>query len=66
MTLEIQGQRLFENGRPLPFDRAAVRSHLKSDTIRILIDLDSGVATATAWGCDLSKKYVEINAEYTT
>ena len=34
--------------------------------INISIDLGSGGARATAWGCDLSKKYVDINAEYAT
>jgi glutamate N-acetyltransferase/amino-acid N-acetyltransferase len=64
MTLEIQGARVFENGRPLEFDRTEVRSLLKEDTVRIRIDLNSGRGRATAWGCDLSKRYVEINAEY--
>jgi glutamate N-acetyltransferase/amino-acid N-acetyltransferase len=66
MTLDIQGERIFECGRPATFDRTAVKSLLKSDTIRITIDLHSGVHEATAWGCDLSKRYVDINAEYST
>ena len=28
--------------------------------------LNSGESKGKAWGCDLSKKYVEINSEYTT
>jgi glutamate N-acetyltransferase/amino-acid N-acetyltransferase len=39
---------------------------LKSDTVVIYVDLKSGAYKATSWGCDLSKKYVEINAEYLT
>jgi glutamate N-acetyltransferase/amino-acid N-acetyltransferase len=31
-----------------------------------MIYLNSGESKGTAWGCDLSKKYVEINSEYTT
>jgi len=31
-----------------------------------MINLNSGDSKGTAWGCDLSKKYVEINSEYTT
>jgi glutamate N-acetyltransferase/amino-acid N-acetyltransferase len=34
--------------------------------VRVDIDLRSGMSTATAWGCDLSKRYVDINAEYST
>jgi len=66
MSLEIQGTRVFDRGKPIAFDRTQVRALLKQDTVRILIDLHSGDFEATAWGCDLSKKYVDINAEYTT
>ena len=37
----------------------------KKETI-ITCDLGAGKATATAWGCDLTEGYVEINAEYHT
>ncbi len=30
------------------------------------LDLGAGDAEATAWGCDLTEKYVEINGRYTT
>lgn len=66
MTLSIQGQTIFTNGRPLQFVADDLRSKLKSHKVRIDIDLQSGGGEATAWGCDLSRKYVDINAEYTT
>jgi glutamate N-acetyltransferase/amino-acid N-acetyltransferase len=66
MTLEIQGTRLFESGAPVSFNRGQLSLLLKQDTVRINIDFASGDADATAWGCDLSKKYVEINTEYST
>ena len=31
-----------------------------------ILDLGTGTAKATAWGCDLTEKYVEINGRYTT
>ena len=64
MTLRIQGQLLFAKGIPRDFDRAEVKALLKQSKIQIDIDLQSGSEFATAWGCDLSKKYVEINTEY--
>ena len=64
MALSIQGTQIIQGGMPVAFDRTEVRLKLKEDTVRIGIDLDSGDACATAWGCDLSKKYVEINTEY--
>jgi glutamate N-acetyltransferase/amino-acid N-acetyltransferase len=30
------------------------------------LNLASGTGKATAWGCDLTEKYVEINGRYTT
>lgn len=66
MVLRVQGKVLFENGRPTTFDRVHVRELLKANTVKIEIELNSGDFQSTAWGCDLSEKYVEINTEYTT
>ncbi|BAU64778.1 arginine biosynthesis bifunctional protein ArgJ [Stanieria sp. NIES-3757] len=66
---------LMENGQPLEFDRqaasnylkqAASGAYLKDDTVLISVCIGNGSGTSTAWGCDLTYKYVEINAEYTT
>lgn len=65
MTLKIQGHLLFSEGSPVAFDREVVKQSLKQSKIQIEIDLKSGSHDAVAWGCDLSKKYVEINTEYT-
>ena len=40
--------------------------YLLDDILQIVINLNSGQSKGTAWGCDLSKKYVEINIKYTT
>lgn len=66
MTLKIQDTVVFEKGAPAGFDRLEVRNKLKNEFVDINIDLQSGKEHATAWGCDLSAKYVEINAEYST
>ena len=58
--------RLFENGLPLPFDHKQVSAYLHNDEIVINLDLNLGDGLATAWGCDLSREYVTINADYTT
>jgi glutamate N-acetyltransferase/amino-acid N-acetyltransferase len=39
---------------------------LEHAEIRIRLDLGIGEASATGWGCDLSKDYVRINASYRT
>lgn len=64
MELRIQGHLLFAKGAPVEFDKTIVRSALRSETVLIDINLHSGRDTATAWGCDLSKRYVEINTDY--
>lgn len=64
MTLKLQGVLLFEKGQPVKFDKAEVKGLLKAASVKIEIHLNSGKFVATAWGCDLSKKYVEINTEY--
>ncbi|MGL5835573.1 MAG: bifunctional ornithine acetyltransferase/N-acetylglutamate synthase, partial [Waterburya sp.] len=66
---------LMENGQPQDFDRsaasnylkqAAAGEYLKTDTVLITVDIGVGSGKSVAWGCDLTYKYVEINAEYTT
>lgn len=64
MTLKLQGTVLFSKGAPQEFDREAVRGLLRKNKVTIEIDLKSGPEAAVAWGCDLSKKYVDINTEY--
>lgn len=66
MELFLQGIKIFEKGRPVQFDREEVRQLLKKNKVIVEINLNSGVFESRAWGCDLSKKYVEINTEYTT
>jgi glutamate N-acetyltransferase/amino-acid N-acetyltransferase len=64
MTLRLQGVLLFEKGQPVAFSRDEIKGLLKQAQVKIEIDLKSGPHSATAWGCDLSRKYVEINTEY--
>lgn len=39
---------------------------MKKDEIKIIVDLNLGKYSATAFGCDLSYDYVKINSEYST
>ena len=41
-------------------------NYLIDDLLSININLNSGDGKSQSWGCDLSKKYIEINSEYTT
>ena len=39
---------------------------MKNDEIEIIVDLNIGEYSATAYGCDLTCNYVKINSEYST
>ncbi|MDD3574902.1 MAG: bifunctional ornithine acetyltransferase/N-acetylglutamate synthase, partial [Methanospirillum sp.] len=47
-------------------DLSQAKTALSGGEVRIELDLALGREHATAWGCDLTEKYVEINGKYTT
>ncbi|MBQ6735024.1 MAG: bifunctional glutamate N-acetyltransferase/amino-acid acetyltransferase ArgJ [Lachnospiraceae bacterium] len=55
---------LFENGTPAEYDEKTATGILSEKEVRILADLHAGEESAVAWGCDLSKEYIAINADY--
>jgi glutamate N-acetyltransferase/amino-acid N-acetyltransferase len=67
VVIEMMGQVVFDRARPIAIDLAALSRELKSST-RVSIDvrIGEGRHAATVWGCDLSHRYVDINAEYMT
>ena len=56
---------LLEEGR-IVADLARARQAMRGKEVRFELDLGEGDQEATAWGCDLTEKYVEINGRYTT
>jgi glutamate N-acetyltransferase/amino-acid N-acetyltransferase len=58
---------LFEQGRPFDERAPQAAAYLQGTDLDIEVDLGTGgTFTATVWTCDLSKMYVQINAEYRT
>ena len=55
-----------KNGAGIEFSEEKAAEVLKSDEIQILINLNAGSESATAWGCDLTYDYVKINGDYRT
>ena len=55
-----------KNGAGIDFSEEKATEILLEDEIEILINLNSGSASATAWGCDLTYDYVRINGDYRT
>ena len=66
LDLYIGGVCLIKEGGLLTFDNNSMVDILKDSEISIDLNLNLGQAAATAWGCDLSEKYVTINSQYTT
>lgn len=55
---------VFDKGNPVSFDENEAKEILSQDAVTILINMNEGTESATAWGCDLSYDYVKINADY--
>lgn len=68
-TVSIQGVTVFENNTPTVTEEgplAELSAKMKADRIEIKIDAQLGPASAKWLGCDLSRQYIAINADYTT
>ncbi|MGI9050945.1 MAG: bifunctional glutamate N-acetyltransferase/amino-acid acetyltransferase ArgJ [Rubrobacteraceae bacterium] len=58
--------KVFGRGEPEPYSEVEASEALRGDEVRIMARMQEGSASATAWGCDLTYKYVEINGSYRT
>jgi len=75
VDLYIGEFQILQKGDLLNYDSAKIINYMRTrmngeylveDIVSITLSLNIGQAKGMAWGCDLSKKYVEINSEYTT
>ena len=55
-----------KNGAGIDFSEKKAKEVLLEKEIDILVNLNSGSFSATAWGCDLTYDYVKINGDYRT
>ena len=55
-----------KNGAGIPFSEEKAKTVLLEKEIEILVSLNDGKDTATAWGCDITYDYVKINGDYRT
>ncbi|MEY2713380.1 MAG: ArgJ family, partial [Planctomycetota bacterium] len=56
----------FQGGAPADSPAADRRAAFTADVVHITIDLGQGQADDVFHSCGLTKRYVEINADYTT
>jgi glutamate N-acetyltransferase/amino-acid N-acetyltransferase len=64
--LQLNGKTWVERGAIEALSEAEAHHELEVTDIIVDLHLGIGEAQATAWGCDLSKDYVRINASYRT
>jgi glutamate N-acetyltransferase/amino-acid N-acetyltransferase len=60
----INGYQVVREGTRLDFDDAIVRTALAVEVVDIEVRLGAGRGIATAYGCDLTKGYIDENAAY--
>ena len=67
MSLVVNGILLYRDGAPVDFDAKVVSASLRDNrNVTIDLTLKHGSAKVRFWTCDLTKEYVELNADYTT
>ncbi len=55
-----------KDGSGVDFSEEQAKEILLEDEIEVLINLNDGEFSSTAWGCDLTYDYVKINGDYRT
>ncbi len=67
VSLTLNGFELYRTGTPLPFDAGKVSQSMKDQRdVFIELKLTLGNDAIRFWTSDLTKEYVELNADYTT
>ena len=63
---EGEGEVMLVKNGVIVADLIKAKAAMAGDHVVFTLMLESGNKQATAWGCDLTEKYVEINGKYTT
>ena len=56
--------KIVENGRAASYSEEKATEILSQPVVIATADMKMGDAKATAWGCDLTHGYIDINADY--
>lgn len=64
VDLTFAGAPVMKRGKIVPHDRSRIRALMSARDIPISLHLHIGKAAATAWGCDLTHGYIDINVSY--
>ena len=66
MGNEVDSLHLVQDGAPFEMDESRASHILASRDVVLKLDLGMGAVEATVWTCDLTHRYVDINAHYRT
>ncbi len=65
LSIAIGGVTITQKGQRVPdYDETPVAAHIKGREIRIAVDVGVGKGVGRVWTCDLTHRYIEINADY--
>ena len=65
LSVAVGGVWMAREGSVVPgYDEAPVVAHMKGSELEITVDLGLGEGRATAWTCDLTHGYIDINGSY--
>ena len=65
LTIRFGDLVVAENGWRAPgYDESQASAYMKRDRLVIGVDLGLGTAARTVWTCDLTHRYIDINADY--
>jgi glutamate N-acetyltransferase/amino-acid N-acetyltransferase len=64
LSIQLNGHPIFTNGKPEIINLTALKTLMAQPTVVITIAIANGGFEATAWGCDLTQGYVDINTAY--
>ena len=65
LTISFGDMVLAEKGWRAPdYDEAAASAYMKQQELVIGVDLGLGAASKSVWTCDLTHRYIDINADY--
>jgi len=62
----VKNEIIVKNGVTANFDYEKIKEIMCKEELKIIIDMQSGNCSATAYGCDMTEEYIKINALYTT
>ncbi|MCW8952167.1 MAG: bifunctional ornithine acetyltransferase/N-acetylglutamate synthase, partial [Rhodospirillales bacterium] len=65
LSIAIGGVKVARRGAVVPgYDEGPVAAHMKGREIDISVDVGIGKGRSTVWTCDLTHRYIDINADY--